>query len=397
MVAATLTIGVARPAAAQIGSERYASIVVNEATGAIVFQVNMDEQRFPASLTKMMTLYMLFEALRDRRVRLGQLVPVSAHAASMAPAKLGLLPGSRITVEQAILALVTKSANDAAAALAELLGQGEDRFADMMTLRARALGMTRTHFQNASGLPDWGQVTSARDMAILGRRLIEDFPAYYQYFSTPYFLYGGRVIRTHQRLLETYPGADGLKTGYTDASGFNVVASAVRRGVRLIGVVMGASSSGERDIHMASLLDQGFDRLGVPALMARHEPRSRLPPLVAYARTQAQPAKPVAAHRAGRSAARSKPAAANRTDQRIARRRASPGRGLRQAGRHAAKPRFAGRQRSLAAKPAGKASSSKAVARRADTSSRSAAATSSGARNRPTRTADQASGARPPG
>ena len=390
--AAILTVSVARPAAAQIGSERYASIVVNEATGAIVLQANMDEQRFPASLTKMMTLYMLFEALRDRRVRLGQLVPVSAHAASMAPSKLGLLPGSRITVEQAILSLVTKSANDAAAAVAELLGGDEDRFAAMMTLRARALGMTRTHFQNASGLPDWGQVTSARDMAILGRRLIEDFPGDYHYFSAPYFVYGGRVIRTHQRLLESYPGADGLKTGYTDASGFNVVTSAVRGGVRLIGVVMGAASSSERDVHMASLLDQGFDRLGVPALMVRREPRSVLPPLITYAGTQAQPGKPVSTRRAGRAGAKSKPTAAHRSNQRVAQRRASPGRA-----RQAGKTGVAGRRTSFAAKPGGKASSRTAAARGARAASRSAAAKPSGARGRPTRTADQASGGRPPG
>ncbi len=353
----------------------------------------MDEQRFPASLTKMMTLYMLFEALRDRRVRLNQFVPVSAHAASMAPTKLGLVPGGRITVEQAILGLVTKSANDAAAALAELLGGDEDRFADMMTLRARALGMTHTHFQNASGLPDWNQVTSARDMAILGRRLIQDFPSYYHYFSTPYFAYGGRVIRTHQRLLKTYPGADGLKTGYTDASGFNVVTSAVRGGVRLIGVVMGASSGSERDVHMAYLLDQGFDQLGVPTLMVRHEPRSRLPPLVTYAHTQAQPIRPVATHRAGKSKVKAKPTAASRANQRVAQRRASPGRGS----RHAAKIKLAGRRHSHATKSAKRASSNAVAARKANKPSHTVAAKPPSARSRLTRTADQASGARPPG
>ena len=157
-----------RPARAQIGSDRYSSIVIDAATGNVLSAVNADELRHPASLTKMMTLYMVFEALRDRRIALDQLVPVSSHAASMSPSKLGLLPGTRITVEQAILGLVTKSANDAAAALGELLGGDEERFAQMMTLRARALGMTRTVFRNASGLPDPEQVTTARDLATAG-------------------------------------------------------------------------------------------------------------------------------------------------------------------------------------------------------------------------------------
>ncbi len=262
----------ARPASAQIGSDRYASIVIDAASGDILSSVNADEYRFPASLTKMMTLYMLFEALRDRRLSLSQPVPVSSWAASMTPTKLGLLSGTYITVEQALLGLVTKSANDAAAALGELMGGDEDRFAQMMTLRARALGMSRTTFRNASGLPDWSQVTTARDMAILGRRLVQDFPVYYQYFSVPSFVFQGRTILNHQRMLQTYPGADGLKTGYIIASGFNLVTSALRTDTRLIGVVLGAASGGERDLHMASLLDQGFERMGVPVMMARQDP-----------------------------------------------------------------------------------------------------------------------------
>ncbi len=253
-----------RPAWAQIGSARYSSILVNATTGEVLGAANPDAERHPASLVKMMTLYMAFEALRDRRIALDQYVPVSAYAASMEPTKLGLLPGTRITVDQAILGLVTKSANDAAAALGELLGGTEERFARMMTLRARALGMSRTVFQNASGLPDPDQVTTARDMAILARRLIGDFPSFYGYFSTPTFVWQHRVIHNHDRMLYTYPGADGLKTGYTHASGYNLVTSATRGGVRLIGVVLGASSSGERAGHMASLLNAGFDRLDVP-------------------------------------------------------------------------------------------------------------------------------------
>ncbi len=258
-------------ASAQVGSDRYASMVIDAASGDVLSAVNADEYRFPASLTKMMTLYMLFEALRDRRLTLTQPVPVSPWAASMSPTKLGLLPGTYITVEQALLGLVTKSANDAAAALGELMGGDEERFAQMMTLRARALGMTRTTFRNASGLPDWAQVTTARDLAVLARHLIQDFPSYYGYFSVPSFVFQGRTIVNHQRMLQTYPGADGLKTGYITASGYNVVTSALWADTRLIGVVLGAASGGERDLHMASLLDQGFERMGVPVLMARHE------------------------------------------------------------------------------------------------------------------------------
>lgn len=252
------------PAQAQIGSARYSSIVVDANNGEVLEAVNADQLRHPASLTKMMTLYMAFEALRDRRISLDDLVPVSAHAASMEPSKLGLVPGTRITVEQAILGLVTKSANDAASALGEMLGGSEDRFAQMMTLRARALGMSRTTFENASGLPDPDQWTTARDLAILSRHLINDFPGYYRYFSTPSFVWHRQVIPNHDNLLRSYPGADGLKTGYTDASGHNLVSSAVRGGVRLVGVVLGAASNNERDVHMASLLDRGFEQMDVP-------------------------------------------------------------------------------------------------------------------------------------
>ncbi len=282
--------GAVRPAAAQVGSDRYSSIVLDAASGSILSAVNADEYRFPASLTKMMTIYMLFEALRDRRMSLNDAVPVSAWAASMSPTKLGLLPGTYITVEQALLGLVTKSANDAAAALGEMMGGDEERFAQMMTLRARALGMSRTTFRNASGLPDWSQVTTARDMAILGRRLIQDFPGFYHYFSTPSFQFHGRTIYNHQRLLQSYPGADGLKTGYIEASGYNVVTSALRGDARLLAVVMGAASGGERDLHTASLLDQGFDRMGVPSFMARREPTPyRMPALISLAHATPQP------------------------------------------------------------------------------------------------------------
>ena len=264
---------VTTPARAQIGSERYSSIVIEVRTGRELSSVSPDEPRHPASLTKMMTLYMAFEALRDRRLALGTLVPVSPHAASMMPSKLGLVPGTRITVEEAILGLVTKSANDAASALGELLGGDEMVFAQMMTARAHALGMSRTTFRNASGLPDPDQITTARDMATLGRRLVGDFPANYRYFSTPSLRFHGKVIQNHDHLLETYPGADGIKTGFITASGFNLVTSAMRSDVRLVGVVLGAARAIERDLHMAVLLNQGFEMLDVapPALVAHHE------------------------------------------------------------------------------------------------------------------------------
>ena len=254
----------AAPARAQIGSARYSSIIVDAASGDVLEASNPDAPRHPASLTKLMTLYMTFEALRDRRISLDQAVPVSAWAASMEPSKLGLMPATRITVNETILGLVTKSANDAACALGELLGGSEDRFAQMMTLRARALGMNNTTFTNASGLPDPNQWTTARDLAVLSRRLVSDFPGYYRYFSTPSFTFHRQVIFNHDNMLKSYPGADGMKTGYTDASGHNLVTSAVRGGVRLIGVVLGAASNGERDLHMAALLNQGFDEMDVP-------------------------------------------------------------------------------------------------------------------------------------
>jgi D-alanyl-D-alanine carboxypeptidase len=281
------------PAAAwaQVGSDRYASIVVDAATGNVLEAANPDAPRHPASLAKLMTLYMAFEALRDRRVTLDELVPVSAHAASMEPSKLGLVPGTRLTVQEAILGLVTKSANDAASALGEFLGGSEDRFAQMMTLRARALGMSHTTFTNASGLPDPDEWTTARDLAILGRHIVLDFPDFYSYFSVPSFSFQRRVIFNHDRMLQSYPGADGMKTGYTEASGHNLETSAVRGGVRLIGVVLGAASNPERDVHMAMLLNQGYEQMDVvperPTTVA-----SRIPSLVSTAHAATLPDQP---------------------------------------------------------------------------------------------------------
>ena len=282
------------PGLAQIGSDRYSSIVVDAGTGSVLEAANPDALRHPASLAKLMTLYMVFEALRDRRITLDQLVPISEHTAATEPSKLGLVPGMRLTVEEAILGLVTKSANDAAAALGDLLGGSEDRFAQMMTLRARALGMNHTTFTNASGLPDPDQWSTARDLALLARHLLTDFPAFYPYFSTPRFTFQHRVIFNHDRMLQSYPGADGMKTGYTEASGHNLVTSAVHSGVRLIGVVLGAGSNPERDAHMAALLDQGFEQMDV-APEPRTRVAARLPGLIssAHAATLAiQPVRP---------------------------------------------------------------------------------------------------------
>jgi D-alanyl-D-alanine carboxypeptidase len=250
-------------ALAQIGSDRYAAVVMDARTGRVLIAANADEPRYPASLTKMMTLYLVFEALRDGRLHLDTRIRMSEEAASRPPSKLGLPPGASLTVEQAILALVTKSANDVATAVAEHIAGSEARFAQLMTLRARAIGMTRTTFRNASGLPDPGNVSTARDLATLGLRLLRDFPDRYHYFSRAYFTWGRMTIRNHNRMLGDYEGADGIKTGYIRDSGFNIVTSAQRDGVRLIGVTMGGSSWVERDRHMAALLDQGFAQMGV--------------------------------------------------------------------------------------------------------------------------------------
>lgn len=248
-----------QPRAEQAASNpKGAAMIVDANSGQILMQDRVDEMRHPASLTKMMTLYLTFDALRAGRLGLQQSLPVSAHAASRAPTNLALRAGQTIKVEDCILGLVTRSANDAASVLAEALGGSEERFAQMMTLKARQLGMTRTRYTNASGLPDVQQVTTARDQAVLGLALQRDFPQYYPYFSTRSFTFRGRTYPNHNRLLASYAGMDGMKTGFVRMSGFNVVTSAKRGGVRLVGVVMGGSSAAARDRRMASLMNQGF-------------------------------------------------------------------------------------------------------------------------------------------
>jgi D-alanyl-D-alanine carboxypeptidase len=249
------------------------SIVIEAETGRVLSEMNADAITYPASLTKMMTLYLTFEALNAGTLRLDQYLPVSSDAASKSPTKLHLLPGESVQVQDLILGIVTKSANDAAAVLAEGLAGSEPAFAERMTDKAHQLGMTNTLFRNASGLPDPDQHTTARDMAQLALALYHDFPREYRYFSTREFYFHGRVILSHNHLLDWYEGADGIKTGYIGASGFNLAASAVRGGHRLIGVVMGGSSASSRDREMASFLDQGFADLGVGTMtVAQQEP-----------------------------------------------------------------------------------------------------------------------------
>lgn len=254
-------------------SRELESIVIDADTGRVLSEVNADAITYPASLTKMMTLYLTFEALNAGQLRLDQYLSVSSEAASKSPTKLHLMPGESVQVHDLILGIVTKSANDAAAVLAEGLAGSEPAFAERMTAKAGQLGMTRTVFRNASGLPDLEQHTTARDMTQLALALYHDFPREYRYFATREFYFHGRVIASHNHLLDWYEGADGIKTGYIGASGFNLAASAARNGHRLIGVVMGGSSASSRDREMAALLDQGFADLGVgTTFVARHEP-----------------------------------------------------------------------------------------------------------------------------
>jgi D-alanyl-D-alanine carboxypeptidase len=275
----------AYPAVAQSG-RAYEAIVLDAQTGQVLRELNADTTTQPASLTKMMTLYLTFEALNQGRLRLDQYLRVSAEAASRAPSKLALVPGEAITVHDLILGVVTKSANDAAVVLAEALGGSEWTFAQQMTWKARQLGMTYTVYRNASGLPDPEQRTTARDIARLALALYHQFPREYRYFSTRAFVFRGQEMRNHNHLMEWYPGLDGIKTGYVNASGFNLAASAVRDGRRLIGVIMGGQSAGWRDRQMAGLLDQGFADLGSGQAAARPVIAAVTPAATVMATTQ---------------------------------------------------------------------------------------------------------------
>jgi D-alanyl-D-alanine carboxypeptidase len=245
-----------RYAVTVLGSPRYASIVVDANSGATLRETNADSLRHPASLTKIMTLYLLFERLDSGKLKLNSPLAISEEAAAQSPTKLGLKPGQFILVEDAIKALVTKSANDIAVAIAEALAGSEEEFARQMTRKARALGMTRTVYRNASGLPDDNQVTTARDQARLGMLIQERFPRFYRYFSTVNFTYHGDSMRNHNHLLGRVAGVDGIKTGYTHASGYNLITSVHRGGRHLVAVVMGGNTAGQRDAHMRDLIER---------------------------------------------------------------------------------------------------------------------------------------------
>jgi D-alanyl-D-alanine carboxypeptidase len=246
----------ARAQAAPAHDPAFAALVVDANSGRTLYAASEDEARHPASLTKVMTLYLLFEQLEKGRLSLESSITMSAHAASQAPSKLGLEPGEAISVDNAIKAVVTRSANDVAVAIAENIGGDEDSFAEMMTRKAHALGMSRTTYVNASGLPDDRQITTAHDLAVLGRAVQERFPRYFHYFSTHSFDYAGETIGNHNHLLGRVDGVDGIKTGYTRASGFNLLTSVHRDGRSLVAVVMGGASAYARDRLMEQLIAQ---------------------------------------------------------------------------------------------------------------------------------------------
>src|SRR5476651_727448 len=255
-------------------NSRYAAVVVDVNSGATLRQAYADALRHPASLTKIMTLYLLFEHIESGKLKLNTPLAVSAEAASQSPTKLGLKPGQFIAVEDAIKALITRSANDAAVVVAEALAGSEGEFAAQMTRKARALGMSRTVYRNASGLPDDDQVTTARDQSTLGRAIQDRFPRYYRYFSTTSFNYHGHSISNHNHLLGSVEGVDGIKTGYTRASGFNLVTS-MRRGNRhLVGVVLGGRSGGSRDAIMRGLLAENLEKAATKRTVAAITERS---------------------------------------------------------------------------------------------------------------------------
>ncbi|MFN0024939.1 MAG: D-alanyl-D-alanine carboxypeptidase family protein [Parvularculaceae bacterium] len=274
---------------------KYAAIVIHADTGDVLLDKYSDAKRYPASLTKMMTLYLLFEEMAAGRLSADSMLTVSAQGAGQPPSKLGVTAGTKISVDDAIKALVVKSANDVAVTVAENISGSEWKFAQAMTTRARALGMRNTTFKNASGLPNSKQMTTARDLAVLSQRLLKDFPQYFDYFNTQEFAWNGRTYRTHNALVKTFAGADGLKTGYTQRSGFNLATTAKRDGERLIGVVLGGRSVRTRDSHMADILTTAFSDIEAnPMLIAavqRLKPTPRLKPtLVAeLARANATP------------------------------------------------------------------------------------------------------------
>jgi len=238
------------------------ALVFEAMSGKVLYAEDADNQWYPASLTKMMTAYLVFHAIKDGRISLKTKVSCSAAAHGEPPSKLGLPIGGELTVDKALQALIVKSANDVAIMLAEGVGGSQDRFVKQMNATAKRLGMARTHFVNANGLPAKGQMTTARDLAKLTRAVISEFPEYDHYWSMRHMRLGKLRLRSHNGLLRSFEGADGLKTGFTCDSGFNIVASATRNGNRLIAVVLGDPSSAERNVRAKSLLEYGFQNYG---------------------------------------------------------------------------------------------------------------------------------------
>ena len=260
LVVAIAMTPAATPLVAQSADNaRYAAIVVDAQSGEVLFARHADSRRYPASITKVMTLYLAFEALAEGRIKPEDVITVSPHAASQPPSKLGLAAGQTITLDDAMKATAVRSANDMAVAIAEHIGGSESRFTAQMTLKAQELGMTQTRYVNANGLPDARQLTSARDLAILARAIMRDYPQYYRYFGLHDWAYNGRDYRNTNGLLHGGNGYDGMKTGYTNASGYNLAASAVRDGRRIITIVLGGRSTASRNAHVASLMDTGFE------------------------------------------------------------------------------------------------------------------------------------------
>ena len=242
----------------QPAQAKYASFIINENTKRVYYTANADTRNYPASLTKIMTLYMIFDALKTKKISMNTKFKVSRRATRQPPSKLNLSAGSSISVKHAILALITKSANDVATVVAENLGKSERNFARLMTKKARKLGMKRTTFKNASGLPNRSQLSTARDMATLGMAIRKNHSVFFKLFKTKSFIYKGTRYSNHNNLLGSYSGTDGIKTGYTHASGFNLVASVERNGQRIIGVVFGGKKARSRDKHMIKLLNRYF-------------------------------------------------------------------------------------------------------------------------------------------
>lgn len=269
---------------------KYSALIMEDSTGKILHAKNIDTLRHPASLTKIMTLYLAFDALRDGRLSMDQSLAVSRHASRMPSSKLGLRQGDSIKVHDAIMALITKSANDVAVVVAEGIAGSEQKFAELMTAKARNIGMSRTTFRNASGLYSNTQKSTARDMATLAHRIRVDFPEYYDLFETKAFTYRGQTHKNHNNLLGRYAGTEGIKTGYIGAAGFNLVATVTRHNVRLIGVVFGGKTSKARDRQMMALLDDAF--LGYEAVAVRAPRKPDMPELSETQIASAEPGNP---------------------------------------------------------------------------------------------------------